>query len=206
MDKMLVIMTIVGLVIAGFYSFQWYAGTQSVQNISEKDTAIHASPLHRSPMKAKEKTIADFPIMSNEVERHEKGDNIAELSIPSVEQAYTVFWGADEDTLDHGVGMYISEWTTTPDQLRHTVVSGHRDTVFRKLEHVSKGDEIALDYNEKQYIYVVKDIWVTDFDDLTVIVDKDIPTLTLTTCYPFDFIGNATERYIIQAEMVVGGN
>jgi len=43
--------------------------------------------------------------------------------------------------------------------------------------------------------------WITDPEDRSVIVDKDESMLTLTTCYPFDFIGNAPERYIIEAEL-----
>ena len=43
---------------------------------------------------------------------------------------------------------------------------------------------------------------IVDEDDRTVIVDKEEATLTLTTCYPFDFIGHAPNRYIIQSELV----
>jgi len=28
------------------------------------------------------------------------------------------------------------------------------------------------------------------------------PTVTLVTCYPFDFIGHAPKRFIVQAELV----
>ncbi|MGA9290749.1 MAG: class D sortase, partial [Anaerobacillus sp.] len=35
-----------------------------------------------------------------------------------------------------------------------------------------------------------------------VIIKKDSPTLTLTTCYPFDFLGSAPDRYIIEANLV----
>jgi sortase A len=28
------------------------------------------------------------------------------------------------------------------------------------------------------------------------------PTLTLVTCYPFDFIGHAPKRFIVQAQLV----
>jgi sortase A len=35
-----------------------------------------------------------------------------------------------------------------------------------------------------------------------VLDETDRPTLTLVTCYPFTFIGNAPQRYIVQAELV----
>ncbi|MGB3924811.1 MAG: hypothetical protein WBH95_09850 [Caldicoprobacterales bacterium] len=36
----------------------------------------------------------------------------------------------------------------------------------------------------------------------TVIVDKDESVLTLTTCYPFDYIGAAPKRYIVQSKKI----
>ncbi len=74
------------------------------------------------------------PVMSDEVTGYEQGEEMARLEIPEIENAYKTFWGADDATLKQGVGMYVSEWTTTPDQKRHTVLSGHRDTVFTELE------------------------------------------------------------------------
>ncbi|TKH84963.1 sortase domain-bontaining protein, partial [Bacillus cereus] len=44
--------------------------------------------------------------------------------------------------------------------------------------------------------------WITDSEDRTVIVEKSEPTLTLTTCYPFDYIGDAPDRYIIESSLL----
>lgn len=38
-----------------------------------------------------------------------------------------------------------------------------------------------------------------------VIVEKDEPIATLSTCYPFTYIGSAPDRYIIQAHLVQKG-
>ena len=40
-------------------------------------------------------------------------------------------------------------------------------------------------------------------DDRIVIVPTDHAVLTLTTCYPFDFIGSAPERYIVSADLIL---
>jgi sortase A len=37
---------------------------------------------------------------------------------------------------------------------------------------------------------------------IEVLNDTQQPTLTLVTCYPFDFIGAAPQRLIVHAEMV----
>jgi hypothetical protein len=41
-------------------------------------------------------------------------------------------------------------------------------------------------------------------NDRTVIVPTTDAILTLSTCYPFRFVGNAPKRYIVQAGLVIG--
>jgi sortase A len=99
--------------------------------------------------------------------------------------------------------MYVSEWTNVPNDLGgHTVLSGHRDTVFTKLGDLEDGDALQVKYGGELFQYQIKKTWITDPDDRSVIVKKEDPTLTLTTCYPLQYLGSAPERYIVQAEKV----
>lgn len=99
--------------------------------------------------------------------------------------------------------MYVSEWTTVPNREGgHTVLSRHRDTVFIGPDELGPGDILEIHYNGKTFQYEINETWNTNPDDRTVIVEKEEPTLTLTTCYPFDYIGFAPERYIVQASLV----
>ncbi|UCZ53177.1 class D sortase [Bacillus shivajii] len=132
----------------------------------------------------------------------EEGSQIAELTIPKLERLYPVYWGTESTSLKKGVGMYDSQWTVTPDIVGHTVLSGHRDTVFRDVGDLVEGDQLHLKFEGTNYIYEIVDIWITDKNDRTVIVNKDSSILTLTTCYPFNYLGNAPERYIIQSELI----
>ncbi|MEH7140300.1 sortase domain-containing protein, partial [Priestia megaterium] len=43
---------------------------------------------------------------------------------------------------------------------------------------------------------------IVDADDRTVIVPKPRATLTVSTCYPFNYVGSAPERYILVAHLV----
>ncbi|WP_242300177.1 class D sortase [Bacillus cereus group sp. BfR-BA-01448] len=133
---------------------------------------------------------------------HQMGEQIAYMVIPKIKQKYQVYWGADAKTLKKGVGMFISDITTSPSGNGHTVLSGHRDTVFTNLGDLQENDYILVEYNKRVYIYQIQKHWITDANDRTVIVAKDKPTLTLTTCYPFNYIGDAPERYIIEASLV----
>lgn len=97
--------------------------------------------------------------------------------------------------------MFVSDLTTTPAGNGHTVLSGHRDTVFIELGELKENDTLIVEYDNKTYTYQITRHWVTDAEDRTVIVEKDEPILTLTTCYPFDYIGDAPNRYIIEAKL-----
>ena len=58
-----------------------------------------------------------------------------------------------------------------------------------------------------EYHYRVTKTHIVDPDDVWVIAPTDTPTITLITCYPFSFVGNAPRRFIVQAELVedIGG-
>ena len=132
---------------------------------------------------------------------YQTGDQIAELIVPSIHQTIPVFLGVDHDVLKKGAGMYQSQWTTIPSEKGHTVLSGHRDTVFREIRFVKKGEQLELLFQGERYEYVVNKIWITEKDDRSVITEKNQPTLTLTTCYPFYYWGHAPKRYIIEATL-----
>ena len=133
---------------------------------------------------------------------YNKGQKVANFVIPKLELKYSVYWGTDADTLERGVGRFVSDLTTTSKGMEHTVLSGHRDSVFTRLGKLKMGDNLIVEFVNKPYEYQFKKIWITHKEDRTVIVSEDKPMLTLTTCYSFDMIGKAPDRYIIQAEMI----
>ncbi|WP_253958108.1 class D sortase [Metabacillus halosaccharovorans] len=192
-----------GISYSAWNLYQWNDSKQSVKAMNETQ-AITIKNTELQPKKAlekkNEKTIEDMSTLNYSVEN---GKNVASLQIPKIDSSFDVFWNTDESTLDKGVGMYVSEWTTIPNDIGgHTVLSGHRDTVFTELGELEQGDIMTVEYEGESFDYEIKKIWITDENDRTVIVRKDKPTLTLTTCYPFDFIGSAPDRYIIQGELV----
>jgi len=191
----------VGIALAGYYGYEWWQGTQGVEEVSAEETKKWGSE-KASEVTTEESVKIQDVLMSDQIKQFDVGQEVGRLVIPTIEKGFTTYWGTDDDTLSQGVGMYVSQFTTTPDQKRHTVLSGHRDTVFTGLQDVRKGDSVFLEYEGKRYEYAVVNMQIVDESDRTVIVDKKEATLTLTTCYPFDFIGSAPERYVIQSEFV----
>lgn len=199
---------IIGLTMTGYFGFQWINGTQAAEPVSQEELKlieeakkVNSDSEEKDVIETEEELQAD-PIMSDEIELFDVGSEMSRLIIPKIEKSYKTYWGADDATLKQGVGMYVSQWTTTPDEKRHTVLSGHRDTVFSELGTLNEGDVLYLEYEGQRYEYEIAEIWITDADDRTVIVDKDEATLTLTTCYPFEFLGSAPDRYIIQSKLI----
>ncbi|PKG46692.1 MULTISPECIES: class D sortase [unclassified Planococcus (in: firmicutes)] len=128
------------------------------------------------------------------------GDLMGELIIPKLGASLPIIHGTDEDELEQGVGHYAG--SVLPGQSDNSVLSGHRDTVFRELGKVGKGDEFIVHTADGTFTYRVRQVRIVDEDDRTVIVPKPRATLTVSTCYPFDFVGYAPERYILVADLV----
>ncbi|MBH0167996.1 class D sortase [Fictibacillus sp. 18YEL24] len=132
--------------------------------------------------------------------RPNKGENIGKLLIPKLNATLPIFHGTDEEELERGVGHF--EKSVLPGEQDNSVLSGHRDTVFRKLGEVGKGDKLIVETSAGTFTYRIKHVRIVDKDDRTVIVPKPRATLTVSTCYPFDFIGASPERYILVADLI----
>ena len=130
---------------------------------------------------------------------YEPGDLIGQLIIPSLDYELPLYEGTDDAQLKKGVGRYIG--SAYPGVSDNCVLSGHRDTVFTKLGDLKIGESILVDTDMGLFSYEVTGIRIVEADDKTVIVPTDVSTLTLTTCYPFVYIGAAPQRYIVTAEL-----
>ena len=130
----------------------------------------------------------------------EEGDNIGSLSIPVLELKLPIIQGTGAEELKKGVGHFIQ--SVLPGEEDNCVLSGHRDTVFARLGELKTGDQLIVQTSAGTYTYEIKRIRIVDKDDKTVIVPADHAILTLSTCYPFHFVGNAPDRYILTADLV----
>ncbi|WP_232718641.1 class D sortase [Bacillus sp. FJAT-45037] len=127
------------------------------------------------------------------------GDTIGLLSFPTLNEELPIIYGTDPDELERGVGLYIG--SALPGEGGQIVLSGHRDTVFRKLGEIQPGDEIIIQLPNGEYKYVISSSKVVKADDLSIVtLHKDYEELVITTCYPFSIIGNAPDRYILYAK------
>ncbi len=117
-----------------------------------------------------------------------------------IKRNHPIIHGTGDDELDKGVGHFAD--SVLPGEADNSVLSGHRDTVFRKLGEVGEGDELVVETKSGSYTYLIHTVRIVDADDRTVIVPTDDAQLTVTTCYPFDFIGDAPDRYVLVADLI----
>lgn len=123
---------------------------------------------------------------------------LARLTIDRLGVDVPVLSGTDARTLRRGAGWVPG--TASPGTEGNVVVSAHRDSYFRPLEHIRIGDRIVLEAGDGEpRSYLVEQTFVTDALDVSVLDPTDTAVLTLITCHPFRYVGFAPDRFIVRA-------
>lgn len=137
--------------------------------------------------------------------RPARGQFLARLEVPRLNMSVVVLEGSDDAVLKKGPG-HIEE-TAFPGELGNVAIAGHRDTHFRPLRNIRPNDEVILTTKTAKIHYFIDSTDIIQPTDMEILDPTSGPTLTLVTCYPFEFIGNAPMRFVIRAtpRVVAGG-
>ena len=128
------------------------------------------------------------------------GVSFARLDIPRLGLADVIVEGDDEKSLRKAIG-HIPE-TALPGNPGNVALAGHRDTFFRPLQDIRKGDIILIKTSQEVYRYEVESSEIVLPQDSWVLNHTKQPSLTLVTCFPFHYIGSAPKRFIVHARQV----
>ena len=132
----------------------------------------------------------------------EYGTKYATLTISKIDVELPVYFGDTLEILKKGVGH--SSGSYFPGEGGSIIYMGHNSKkMFRRFSELKLGDEIDVTttYGEYKYkIYDMKLIKETEVDKLPVQKEKEI--LMVYTCYPFNNVGYATQRYVVYAERI----
>jgi|SRR5690348_6115781 len=127
---------------------------------------------------------------------------LGRLEIPSIHLTVMVREGADDASLRKAAGHLPS--SALPGDMGNVVLLGHRDTFFRPLRGIAQGDPIRVKTRKGQFDYVVDSIQVVDPEQSLAFGDApSSKSLTLITCFPFDYVGPAPRRFVVRARMAV---
>lgn len=126
-----------------------------------------------------------------------EGGLVGRVEIPKLRLSAVVFQGTTDKVLDEGVGHLDS--SALPGQPGNVVLAAHRDTFFRSLRNIQKGDTVRVTTPYGVRTYTVDSTTIVDPTQTSVMAPTPSPTLTLITCYPFYFVGHAPKRFIVRA-------
>jgi sortase A len=142
------------------------------------------------------------PSVSPPVQRPSIGENdlVGRLAIPRLHVSAIVREGVGGNTLGLAVGHIPG--TAFPGQMGNVGVAGHRDTLFRGLKEIRANDVIQFDTLRGHYVYQVGSTQVVKPQNISVLKPGQFSELTLVTCYPFNYIGSAPDRFIVKARQV----
>ena len=133
-------------------------------------------------------------------ETRHAGDVIGRLEIPTLGLSVPVTAGIETSSLLRGVGHI--EGTAYPGGLGTLGLAGHRDTYFRPLRRIQTGMDIRVTDESGTYHYEVDSTEIVTPEQVDVLAIRSRPELTLVTCYPFDYVGAAPNRFIVHAHLL----
>ena len=132
-------------------------------------------------------------------ERFIPGETIAKLIIPRLDAEIFIVEGDGEEELRRGPG-HLSD-SARPGGPGNCVIAGHRDTHFRVLKDIKKGDDILIETSTGQYLYRVKSTRIVSPNNTSALKPTRHAALNLITCYPFYYVGSAPKRFVVEAHL-----
>jgi sortase A len=163
------------------FAFTWRVKAGAAQKASFTLTVPRPGPAHQSA------SLTDKHVMGR-------------IDVPAIDLSVPILDNYDPTSLRSGVGHI--QGTAMPGGLGNLGLAGHRDTYFRPLRHISQGMEIHVTNNTGEYRYIVDSTQIVTPGQVDVLNIADHPSMTLITCYPFDFVGAAPKRFVVQAHLV----
>lgn len=176
---------VLGLALVGYVGSQYwemYRSQRQLQAQWEKQTAAVSTP--------------GQPKLSAE-------EMLTRVSIPKINLDAIVVEGDTPRQLTKGPG-HMTE-TAYPGETGNAVITGHRDTFFRHIYELQKGDAIFVRRNGESFKYEVTGKKVVKPEDVSVLNPTPDAQLTLITCYPTYYIGPAPERLVVFSKLVDHG-
>lgn len=201
------LLTALGVFLVGFYAgsvIHRVVSSHLALQEFDKRRAIAKSHSEETPIKLQFHQPMDFSRWSDQRilaygqnPPSKKGAPLAVLRFERLKLRVPVFEGTDDWTLNRGAGWIAS--TTRPGEAGNIGIAAHRDSFFRALEDIREGDVMELASSDRTDEYTVDQVEIVSPEDVSVLGTRPLPSLTLVTCYPFYFVGNAPSRFIVHA-------
>jgi len=170
---------VIGFIVLGYCGMAWISASryQTLGN-AELDHLINSNAPN----------VAQSPLIH--------GGLVGKMEISRLGLTAVIFEGTDEPVLSQGVGHLTG--SAMPGQNGNVVLAGHRDSFFRALRNIRSGDVVEVTTAQGVRTYSIAATRIVKPTEVSVMAPTSTPTLTLITCYPFYFVGNAPSRFIVR--------
>jgi sortase A len=182
-QKLSVILMFMGVILLGYVGSEYWAMYREQQALQQQ-----WQEQQRVPMAAGSGLAAV------------KDDGLTRVSIPKINLDVIVVEGTNHKALRVGPG-HLKQ-TPAPGELGNSVISAHRDTFFRHIYELVKGDDIQVRRNGRTYTFEVTGKKIVQPNDVSILNNTPDTRLTLITCYPTYYIGPAPKRLIVFSKLI----
>jgi len=124
---------------------------------------------------------------------------LAVLRLDRLRIRVPVFEGTGDLVLNRGAGWITGTARPGASNNGNIGIAAHRDGFFRGLKDIRLGDAVELVTPGLVSSYAVSRVEIVDPENVGVLRPGAVPSLTLVTCYPFYFLGDAPKRFIVHA-------
>jgi sortase A len=231
--KLRVLFFVIGISALGYYgyvlanqyvyqAFENWAFDQQIASgraVSFADYLREKTPVgflvgEKSPASEPTTAVSSRPPDVSGPARPTEGAVLGRVEIKRLNVAAMVREGADANILRMAVGHVPS--TALPGEAGNFAIAAHRDTLFRALKDIKKGDLVRFQSPAATYTYQVEGTKIVKPSNIAVLRPDGggvIPPsdntpgdtsklLTMITCYPFYYVGAAPKRFIVEAKLV----
>lgn len=131
------------------------------------------------------------------------GTQYGVISCSRIDFNAPLFFGDNSSILRNGVGQYIG--SGIPGFNMPILLCGHNTTFCLPLQYIEKGDIVTIKTNYGTYEYEITDTQVHNMNDRSAYdLGKNEEQLIIYTCYPFDMLGNKTNRLFVYGNKISG--
>jgi sortase A len=187
-----------GVTLAGLGAYEYYesqlAQTEAARQWASDSQAEEPVPQQLPPPRQKSSKWVPY------FDPYQLGETVAKLRLPGLEAPLYVVEGTDQNDLKKGPGHMPG--TALPGVVGNCVIAGHRDTHFRALEGIRKGDEVEIETKYGKFRYQVRSMDVVLPTNVSSLYPTNDAVLHLVTCYPFQYVGHAPKRMVIEAALM----
>ncbi len=125
---------------------------------------------------------------------------LTRIVVPKINMDAIVVEGVSRRELSAAPGHM--KQTAMPGEIGNAVITAHRDTFFRHIYELNRGDQIQVRRGVRTFTFAVTGKKIVMPEDISVIKPTSDAQLTLITCYPTYYIGPAPKRLVVFSRLV----